>query len=81
MGVYETVSESITERYGVRFREGSVDKARRFFTGLCMRFGDEEVLEAWDIVIAKYDDPTTALSELGCILYNRGLFSSFIGKD
>lgn len=81
MGVYETISESITERYGVHFREESVDKARRFFTGLCVRFGDEEVLEAWNTAIAKYDNPTTAMSKLGGILYNRSLFSSFIEED
>lgn len=43
-----------------------------------MKFGDEEVLEAWDTACRKYDNPVTALSKLGGILYNRSLFSSFI---
>lgn len=78
MNVYETISNSITERYGVRFSEKGEEKARNFFAGLCSRFGDEEVLEAWNIACAKYDNPTTALSKLGGILYNRSIFSSFI---
>lgn len=78
MSVYDTIGESLTERYGVHFREESEEKARKFFNGLCVRFGDEEVLEAWKIACVKYDNPTTALSKLGGILYNRGLFSSFI---
>lgn len=81
MSVYETIGGSLSERYGVHFREESEEKARRFFTGLCMKFGDEEVLEAWNIACAKYDNPTTALSKLGGILYNRSLFSSFIEED
>ena len=78
MSVYETIGESLAERYGVHFRDENEDKARKFFAGLCMKFGDEEVLEAWDTACAKYDNPTTALSKLGGILYNRSLFSSFI---
>ncbi|UVX67671.1 MAG: hypothetical protein [Namikivirus ikeda] len=78
MNVYESVSKSITERYGVRFREETKEKACKFFAGLCMKFGEDEVLEAWDIACAKYDNPVTALSKLGGILYNRSLFSSFI---
>lgn len=81
MDVYETIGDSLTERYGVHFREESEDKARKFFTGLCMKFGDEEVLEAWNIAIKHYDNPVTALSKLGGILYNRSLFSSFIEED
>lgn len=81
MSVYEAIGGSLSERYGVHFREESEEKARRFFTGLCMKFGDEEVLEAWNIACAKYDNPTTALSKLGGILYNRSLFSSFIEED
>lgn len=81
MSVYETISESITERYGVHFREEAEEKARRFFDGLCMRFGDEEVLEAWNTACAKYDNPVTALSKLNGILHNRSLFSSFIEED
>lgn len=81
MNVYETISESITERYGVHFRESSKEKVHRFFAGLCAKFGDEEVLEAWNIACSKYDNPTTALSKLGGILYNRSLFSSFTEKD
>ena len=78
MDVYETISSSITERYGVRFSESGEEKSRRFFAGLCSRFGDKEVLEAWNTACAKYDNPTTALSKLGGILYNRSIFSSFI---
>lgn len=81
MDVYETIGGSLTEWYGVHFREESEEKARRFFTGLCVRFGDEEVLEAWNIACAKYDNPTTALSKLVGILYDRSLFSSFIEED
>lgn len=81
MSVYDTIGESLVERYGVHFREESEEKARRFFTGLCVKFGDEEVLEAWNTACAKYDNPTTALSKLGGILYNRSLFSSFIEED
>lgn len=81
MNVYETISESLTERYGVHFREESEEKSRKFFSGLCLKFGDEEVLEAWDTACRKYDNPVTALSKLGGILYNRSLFSSFIEED
>lgn len=81
MDVYETIGDSLTERYGVHFREESEYKARKFLTGLCMKFGDEEVLEAWNTACAKYDNPTTALSKLGGILYNRSLFSSFLKED
>lgn len=81
MNVYETISDSITERYGVHFREESEEKARKFFNGLCMKFGDAEVLEAWKTACTKYDNPVTALSKLGGILYNRSLFSSFIEED
>lgn len=81
MDVYETISGLLTERYGVRFSKEGESKSRRFFSGLCVKFGDEEVLEAWKIACAKYDNPTTALSKLGGILYNRSLFSSFIEGD
>lgn len=81
MSVYETIGNSLVERYGVHFREENEDKAREFFTGLCMKFGDEEVLEAWNIACAKYANPTTAISKLGGILYNRSIFSSFIEED
>lgn len=81
MDVCENISDSITERYGVRFSEKGEAKARDFFASLCTRFGDDEVLEAWDTACAKYDNPTTALSKLGGILYNRSLFSSFFERD
>lgn len=81
MNVYETIGDSLAERYGVHFSEEGEKKSRKFFAGLCMKFGDEEVLEAWDIACAKYDNPTTALSKLSGILYNRSLFSSFIEED
>lgn len=81
MNVYETISNSLTDRYGVHFSESGEERARKFFSGLCTKFGDEEVLEAWNTACAKYDNPTTALSKLGGILYNRSLFSSFLEKD
>lgn len=81
MNVYETIGDSLTERYGVHFRKESEEKARKFFAGLCMKFGDDEVLEAWKTACVKYDNPTTAMSKLGGILYNRSLFSSFLEED
>lgn len=81
MNVYKTIGDSLTERYGVHFREESEEKARKFFSGLCLKFGDDEVLEAWDTACRKYDNPVTAISKLGGILYNRSLFSSFIEED
>lgn len=78
MSVYDTIGNTLVERYGVRFSEEGGQKSRKFFSGLCLKFGDEEVLEAWDIACRKYDNPVTALSKLGGILYNRSLFSSFI---
>lgn len=81
MNVYETIGDSLAERYGVHFRKESEEKAREFFAGLCMKFGDDEVLEAWETACVKYDNPTTAMSKLAGILYNRSLFSSFIEED
>jgi len=81
MSVYETIGSSLVERYGVHFSEVGGKKSRKFFAGLCTRFGDEEVLEAWDIACNEYDNPVTALSKLSGILYNRGLFSSFIEEN
>lgn len=81
MDTYEAIDNLLNERYGVRFSKGSEGKSRKFFAGLCAKFGDEEVLEAWEIACGKYDNPVTALSKLGGILYNRSLFSSFIEKD
>lgn len=78
MDIYEAVNKLLVERYGVHFSEEGSNKSRKFFAGLCTKFGDEEVLEAWDIACGKYDNPVTALSKLGGILYNRSLFSSFI---
>lgn len=78
MDIYEVVNKLLVERYGVHFSEEGSEKSRKFFAGLCTRFGDEEVLEAWSIACEKYDNPVTALSKLGGILYNRNLFSSFI---
>lgn len=78
MNVCEVIGNSLTERYGVHFSESGEERARKFFSGLCAKFGDEEVLEAWNTACAKYDNPTTALSKLGGILYNRSVFSSFI---
>ena len=81
MNVYETIGDSLSERYGVHFSNEGDQKARKFFSDLCKRFGDEEVLEAWKTACAKYDNPVTALSKLGGILYNRSLFSSFIEEN
>lgn len=81
MDIYEAINNLLVKRYGVRFREESEDKSRKFFSGLCMKFGDKEVLEAWKTACGKYDNPVTALSKIGGILYNRNLFSSFIEKN
>lgn len=78
MSVYDTIGNSLTERYGVRFSEEGEEKSRKFVSGLCMKFGDEEVLESWRIACVRYDNPVTALSKLGGILYKRSLFRSFI---
>ena len=81
MDVYEAINNLLTERYGVHFSEESEEKSHKFFSGLCAKFGDEEVLEAWKTACGKYENPTTALSKLGGILYNRSLFSSFIEEN
>lgn len=81
MSVYDTIGDTLVERYGVHFSEEGEEKSRKFFAGLCAKFGDEEVLEAWDVSCRKYDNPVTALSKLGGILYNRSLFNSFIEED
>lgn len=78
MSVYDTINGILVERYGVHFSEEGEQKSRKFFSDLCSKFGDEEVLEAWKTACFKYDNPTTALSKLGGILCNRSLFSSFI---
>lgn len=80
MNVYEAVNKLLVERYGVHFSAEGSEKSQKFFAGLCAKFGDEEVFEAWDIASKRYDNPVTALSKLGGILYNRSLFSSFIEK-
>lgn len=81
MDIHEAVNTLLNERYGVHFSKEGEEKSRKFLTGLCARFGDEEVLEAWKTACEKYDNPVTALSKLGGILYNRSLFSSFIEED
>ena len=78
MNVYEAASKLLFERYGVHFSKEGSEKSRKFFAGLCAKFGDEEVFESWNIASKRYDNPVTALSKLGGILYNRSLFSSFI---
>lgn len=78
MSVYDTIDSFLVERYGVHFSEEGKEKSHKFFAGLCSKFGDDEVLEAWKTACVKYDNPVTALSKLGGILYNRSLFSSFI---
>lgn len=77
MSVYDIIENLLVERYGVHFSEEGEQKFREFFAGLCAKFGEEEVLEAWKTACGKYDNPTTALSELGGILCNRSLFSLF----
>lgn len=81
MDVYETICRLLFERYGIHFSKKCEPKARKFFSGLCVKFGDDEVLEAWKTACGKYDNPTTALSNLGGILYTRRLFSSFIEEN
>lgn len=81
MDTYEAINSLLVKRYGVHFSEEGEEKSRKFFSGLRAKFGDVEVLEAWKIACGKYDNPVTALSKLGGILYNRNLFSSFIEKD
>lgn len=81
MDLYEAVNKLLIERYGVHFSDESAEKSRKFFAGLCAKFGDEEVFGAWDIASKRYDNPVTALSKLGGILYNRSLFSSFIEEN
>ena len=81
MDIYDAIGKLLVERYGVHFNKEGEQKTRKFFAGLCAKFGDEEVLEAWKTACEKYDNPTTALSKLGGILYNRSLFSSFIEEN
>lgn len=78
MDIYEAINKLLVENYGVHFSKEGEEKSRKFFAGLCAKFGDEEVFEAWETACGKYDNPVTALSKLGGILYNRSLFSSFI---
>lgn len=81
MDTYETINNLLVKRYNVHFSEEGEQKSRKFFASLCAKFGDEEVLEAWKTACGKYDNPVTALSKLGGILYNRNLFSSFIEEN
>lgn len=81
MNIYEAINELLVERYGVHFSKEGEEKSHRFIAGLCAKFGDKEVLEAWNIASEHYDNPVTALSKLGGILHNRSLFSSFIEEN
>lgn len=81
MGIYEAINNLLVKRYGVHFSEKGEQKSRKFFADMCAKYGDEETLEAWKIACGKYDNPVTALSKLGGILYNRSLFSSFIEEN
>lgn len=81
MDIYEAINNLLAKRYGVHFSKESEEKSRKFFSGLRAKFGDREVLEAWETACGKYDNPVTALSKLGGILYNRSLFSSFIERN
>lgn len=81
MDIYEAINNLLVKNYGVHFSKEGEEKSRKFFAGLCSKFGEEEVLEAWNTACNHYDNPVTALSKLGGILYNRSLFSSFIEKN
>ena len=81
MDTYEAINNLLVKKYGVHFSKEGEEKSRKFFAVLCAKFGDEEVLEAWKTACGKYDNPVTALSKLGGILYNRNLFSSFIEEN
>lgn len=81
MDIYEAVNNLLNKRYGVHFSKEGEEKSRKFLAGLCAKFGEEEVFEAWETACEKYDNPVTALSKLGGILYNRSLFSSFIEEN
>lgn len=81
MDIYKTINNLLVKRYGVHFSKEGEEKSLKFFAGLCEKFGEEEVLEAWKTACGKYDNPVTALSKLGGILHNRSLLSSFIEKD
>lgn len=81
MDIYEAINALLNKRYGVHFSKEGEKKSRKFLAGLCAKFGDEEVFEAWEIACEKYDNPVTALSKLGGILYNRSLFGSFIEEN
>lgn len=78
MDTYEAVNKLLVERYGVHFSKEGEQESRKLIAGLCAKFGDEEVLEAWGTASGHYDNPVTALSKLGGILHNRSIFSSFI---
>lgn len=80
MDIYEAINNPPVKRYGVHFSKEGEEKSQKFLAGLCAKFGDEEVFEAWETACGKYDNPVTALSKLGGILHNRSLFSSFIKK-
>lgn len=81
MDIYEAINNLLVKRYGVHFSKEGEEKSRKFLAGLCAKFGDKEVLEAWKTACGKYDNPVTALSKLGGILYNRNLFSSLIEEN
>jgi hypothetical protein len=53
MSVYDTIGNTLVERYGVHFSGEGEQKARKFFSGLCSKFGNDEVLKAWDIACRK----------------------------
>lgn len=40
MDLYEAVNKLLVERYGVHFSEEGAEKSRKFFAGLCTKFGD-----------------------------------------
>ena len=50
ISVYETISDLIVERYGVHFSKEGEQRARKSFSDLCAKSGEEEVLEALEYI-------------------------------
>lgn len=78
MSVYDTIGNLLVERYGVHLSEGA-NRSRGSFSRACARSSAMRKCSKHENTACKhYDNPVTALSKLGGILYNRSLFSSFI---
>lgn len=39
MSVHDRINDTLVERYGVHFSEEGEEKSRKFFSGLCLKFG------------------------------------------